>query len=132
MKTIKNLLLGLTVAAMMPAAAEAQNCADFFNSRTPAPTYRYNQASKSATCYSGSKYKFVPAEGSWFQLVDFSDISKESDRDFCLRLAKEFGVAAYPMSAYYHDKTKTSVIRICFARQDETIREGVKRMLNYK
>jgi hypothetical protein len=59
MKTIKNLLLGLTVAAMMPAAAEAQNCADFFNSRTPAPTYRYNQASKSATCYSGSKYKFV-------------------------------------------------------------------------
>ena len=59
MKTIKNLLLGLTVAAMMPAAAEAQNCADFFNSRTPAPTYRYNQASKSATCYSGSEYKFV-------------------------------------------------------------------------
>ena len=59
MKTIKNLLLGLTVAAMMPAAAEAQNCADFFSSRIPAPTYRYNQASKSATCYSGSKYKFV-------------------------------------------------------------------------
>ena len=80
----------------------------------------------------GSKYKFTPAEGSWFQLVDFSDVSKESDRDFCLRLAKEFGVAAYPMSAYYHDKTKTSVIRICFARQDDTIREGVKRMLNYK
>ena len=80
----------------------------------------------------GSKYKFTPTEGSWFQLVDFSEVSKESDRDFCLRLAKEFGVAAYPMSAYYHDKTKTSVIRICFARQDETIREGVRRMLNYK
>lgn len=80
----------------------------------------------------GSKYKFIPTEGSWFQLVDFSDVSKESDRDFCIRLAKDFGVAAYPMSVYYHDKTKTSVIRICFARQDDTIREGVKRMLNYK
>lgn len=80
----------------------------------------------------GSKYKLTPAESSWFQLVDFSEVSKESDKDFCLRLAKEFGVAAYPMSAYYHDKTKTSVIRICFARHDDTIREGVKRMLNYK
>ncbi len=80
----------------------------------------------------GSKYKFTPTESSWFQLVDFSEVSKDSDKDFCLRLAKDFGVAAYPMSAYYHDKTKTSVIRICFARQDETIREGVKRMLNYK
>ena len=80
----------------------------------------------------GSKYKFVPAESSWFQVVDYSEISKENDRDFCLRLAKEFGVAAYPMSAYYHDKTKTNVIRICFARHDDTIREGVKRMLNYK
>ena len=79
-----------------------------------------------------SRYKFTPAEGSWFQLVDFSGVSKESDRDFCLHLAKEYGVAAYPMSAYYHDKTKTSVVRICFARQDETIREGVRRMLNYK
>ncbi|MCR5454855.1 MAG: aminotransferase class I/II-fold pyridoxal phosphate-dependent enzyme [Bacteroidales bacterium] len=80
----------------------------------------------------GSQYQLVPAEGSWYQLVDFSAISKDSDRDFCLKLAKDFGVAAFPMSAYYHDKTKTSVIRICFARPDDTIREGAKRMLNYK
>ena len=80
----------------------------------------------------GSKYKLIPAEGSWFQLVDFSDVSKETDKDFALKLAKDFGVAVLPMSSYYHDKTKTSVVRICFARQDDTIREGVRRMLNYK
>ncbi len=59
MKTIKNLILGMAVAAMMPVAAQAQNCADFFSSRIATPPYRYNTASKSSTCYSGSKYKFV-------------------------------------------------------------------------
>lgn len=80
----------------------------------------------------GSRYKLIPTEGAWFQLVDYSDITKESDKDFCLKLAKDFGVAVLPMSSYYHDKTKTTVVRICFARHDDVIREGVKRMLNYK
>ncbi len=79
-----------------------------------------------------SKYKLIPSEGSWFQLVDYSEISTESDTDFCLRLAKDYGVAAFPMSTYYHDKTKTNVIRICFARPDEVLRKGVERLLKVK
>lgn len=79
-----------------------------------------------------SKYKLTPAEGSWFQLIDISNVTDDSDKDFCLKLAKNFGVVVFPMSSYYHDKNKSSVVRICFARNDETIREGVKRMLNYK
>lgn len=77
----------------------------------------------------GSKYKVIPAEGTWFQLVDYSDITKDSDKDFCLRLAKDFGVLTYPMSPYYHDKQKTTVIRICFARPDELLKKGIERML---
>ncbi len=76
-----------------------------------------------------SKYKLIPSEGTWFQLVDYSEISSEPDTEFCLRLAKDYSVAAFPMSTYYHNKTKTNVIRICFARPDEVIRKGAERLL---
>lgn len=79
-----------------------------------------------------SKYKLIPSESTWFQLLDYSQISTESDKDFCLRLVKDYGVMAYPMSTYYHDKTKTNVIRICFARPDELLRRGVDRLLKVK
>ncbi len=59
MKTLKKIILGLAMAAMLPIASEAQNCANFFNNRKPEAPYRYNTASKSATVWSGKKYEFV-------------------------------------------------------------------------
>ncbi len=47
------------MASMLPFAAEAQNCASFLSMRKPEVPYRYNTASKSATCFSGKKYEFV-------------------------------------------------------------------------
>lgn len=79
-----------------------------------------------------SNYKLVPSEGTWFQLIDYSAISTESDKDFCLRLIKDYGVVAFPMSVYYHGKTKDNVIRLCFARPDDVIRKGVERLLKAK
>ncbi len=45
--------------SMMPFAADAQNCSSFLTMRKPEAPYRYNTASKSATCFSGKKYEFV-------------------------------------------------------------------------
>ncbi len=45
--------------AMLPLASEAQNCASFLSNRKPENHYRYNNASKSATVWSGKKYEFV-------------------------------------------------------------------------
>ncbi len=76
-----------------------------------------------------SRFKLIPSESTWFQLLDYSAISSDCDKDFCKRLAKDFGVLAFPMSVYYHDNTKTNVIRICFARPDDIIKKGVERLL---
>lgn len=77
----------------------------------------------------GSKYKLLPSQGTWFQTIDFSEISKDRDTDFALLLAKEFGVATFPMSTYYHDKIKVNVLRLCFARPDDIIKKGVECLL---
>ncbi len=77
----------------------------------------------------GSKYKLTPTKGTWFQTVDFSQVSSLSDKEFVLKLIKEYNVAVYPLSAYYHDKTKSHTIRICFARPDDVIKKGVECLL---
>ncbi|MCQ2975993.1 MAG: methionine aminotransferase [Bacteroidales bacterium] len=77
----------------------------------------------------GSKYNFIPSQGTWFQTVDCSAISSENDVDFSMRLVKNYGVAVFPMSLYYHDKNKNNVIRICFAREDDTLKKGIEQLL---
>jgi aspartate/methionine/tyrosine aminotransferase len=40
----------------------------------------------------------------------------------------EFGVAAIPVSAFYADDPVTHIVRLCFAKRDETLDAAVDRM----
>ena len=68
-----------------------------------------------------SRFKLLPSEGSYFQVVDYSAISTEKDTDFCVRLVKEHGVAAIPLSVFNKDGKDQYLIRFCFAKDDETL-----------
>src|SRR5690606_5540387 len=46
-------------------------------------------------------FKRIPSYGSYFECYSFENISKESDKDFAVRLTKEFGVTGIPVSAFY-------------------------------
>lgn len=77
----------------------------------------------------GTKLKPLRCEGAYFQLFDFSDISSESDFDFCVRLIRENGVAAIPVSHLYSDRHDGKLIRLCFAKKEETLIEAGKRLV---
>lgn len=68
-----------------------------------------------------SRFKVVPSYGTYFQLLDYSDISDEGGMDFAVRMIKEYGVASIPLSPFYHDKTETQRLRFCFAKEKETL-----------
>lgn len=70
---------------------------------------------------SGSRFKFTPAQGTYFQLLDFSDITDEKDVDFAKRLTCEKKIASIPVSVFYQHESQDSMLRFCFAKQDETI-----------
>lgn len=74
MKALKNIILGMAISAMLPIASNAQNCADFLSYRKPVHPWRYNTASKSATCFSGKKYEFVLplAKGNEYRIQFFA------------------------------------------------------------
>ena len=74
----------------------------------------------------GSLFRPLVSEGSYFQLCDYSQISTESDVDFCRRLTMEYGVAAIPVSVFYHSKRDEKIIRFCFAKKEETLERAAK------
>lgn len=80
------------------------------------------------TLLANSRFQLLPAEGSYFQVVDYSAISSEKDTDFCIRLVKEYGVAAIPLSVFNKDGKDQHLIRFCFAKDDETLIKACERL----
>ncbi|SIS66488.1 pyridoxal phosphate-dependent aminotransferase [Neptunomonas antarctica] len=75
------------------------------------------------------KFSFTPAEGTYFQLVDYSAISELNDVEFCQWLIKEVGVAAIPVSVFCNTNPEMKLIRFCFAKGDETLRNAAARLI---
>lgn len=69
----------------------------------------------------GSAFRMTPSKGTYFQLLDFSEISNESDIAFCERVTREHKIATIPTSVFNIVKKDYKQIRICFAKTDETI-----------
>jgi len=63
----------------------------------------------------------ISSSGSYFESYSYASISNESDTIFAEKLVTEYGIATIPMSAFYQDGTDHKVIRLCFAKQKETL-----------
>ena len=68
-----------------------------------------------------SKFKFLPSKGTYFQLLDYSEITDENDLEFAKRLIIDHGVASIPTSVFNENKLDQKILRFCFAKTDETI-----------
>ncbi len=73
-----------------------------------------------------TRFKPLASEGTYFMLIDYSDITDESERDFAIRLTKEYGIATIPLSPFYRDPIDRNVLRLCFAKSDRTLEQGVQ------
>jgi N-succinyldiaminopimelate aminotransferase len=72
-------------------------------------------------------FTVLPAEGSYFLSVDLtlSGIAAD-DVTFCEQAVRECGVAGIPVSAFYAQEPVTSVVRLCFAKREETLAAGLE------
>ena len=75
-----------------------------------------------------SKFELLPSEGTYFQVLRYSEISQEPDTLFAERLIKEHGVATIPLSAFYHNKFDNQSIRLCFAKDNETLEKAAEKL----
>jgi methionine transaminase len=76
-----------------------------------------------------TKFKALPSYGSYFQLYSYDGISNESEKEFAIRLTKEYGVATIPTSAFYKTNTDNRVLRFCFVKKESTLEDAVNRLM---
>jgi len=78
----------------------------------------------------GSKFGIIPASGTYFQMLDFSNISSLSDIEFAESLLKKHKVATIPTSVFNEGEKDFKQIRVCFAKTDETLARAAEILKN--
>jgi len=73
-------------------------------------------------------FKALPSYGSYFQCYSFAGLSDESDKDFAIRLAQQYGITTIPVSAFYKNAKDDKVIRFCFCKKEETLEKAVEKL----
>ena len=93
------------------------------------PAYFQDRRDRFAHALRGSRFTLLPCEGSYFQVVDYSAISELPDRAFAEQLAREYGVAAIPLSPFYaFPPVEGRLLRFCFAKSDATLDAATERL----
>jgi methionine aminotransferase len=77
-----------------------------------------------------SRFGFTRAAGTYFQLVDYSQIRPDlNDVDMALWMTREHGVASIPISVFYQNPPQGQrLVRLCFAKREETLREAAEKL----
>lgn len=73
-----------------------------------------------------SRFKPINSHGTYFQVLDYSEISDLPEMEFAEKLIKEHNVASVPVSAFYQHKVDNKMLRFCFAKKEETLEKAAK------
>jgi methionine aminotransferase len=76
----------------------------------------------------GSGFETVRAAGTYFQLVDYGALSQDSDLMFADRLIREAKIAVIPLSPFYAQPPPMTLVRLCIAKQDATLKVAAERL----
>ncbi len=71
-----------------------------------------------------SRFKFHATEGTYFQLLDYSDITQEGDENVSKRLIIDHKLASIPISSFNVNNRNDKVLRFCFAKKKETLEKA--------
>lgn len=75
-----------------------------------------------------SRFRFKPARSTFFQILDYGDISDADDLTLAKQWTHEIGVASIPLSVFCETPSTGNRLRFCFAKDDATLEEAAKRL----
>lgn len=76
-----------------------------------------------------SRFRLSPARGTYFQLLDYSELSDHGDVAYADHLTANAGVASIPISVFYqHPPPRQRLLRFCFAKADPTLEQAGARL----
>jgi len=78
-------------------------------------------------------FVLLPADATWFVTIDLAASGLPADDELVAeRLIREAGVASVPVSAFYTEAFERGYLRLCFAKQDDTLDEAIRRMAVFR
>ncbi|MGE4514060.1 MAG: methionine aminotransferase, partial [Chryseobacterium sp.] len=77
---------------------------------------------------SNTSFELLDCEGTYFQALKYDKISDKSDLDFARELTISHKVASVPFSSFYKNKLNENVIRLCFAKKQETLERAIENL----
>ena len=98
------------------------------NSYLPLSSFMQQKRDHFIKLMQSTKFKLLNSYGSYFICGTYDDISDEADKDFSIRITKEYGVTTIPVSVFYRAGTDNKVVRFCFAKKEETLEAAVERL----
>ncbi len=73
-----------------------------------------------------SKFTVKPSSGTYFQLLNYAEISDENDLELAKKWTKELKLASIPISVFYGNSIDNKALRFCFAKSDDTLLRGAE------
>jgi len=101
--------------------------ADFLKDRnqyTALPEFYQQKRDLFIRLLQGSRFKWKPAAGTYFQLLDYGAVSNKKDADFAVELTEKYKVASIPLSPFYHNTIPGTLLRFCFAKSQTTLEQA--------
>lgn len=92
------------------------------------PGFYQAKRDRFCTLLSDSRFRFEPANGTFFQILDYSAITDEDDVAYARRLTEEIGVASIPISVFCEEPPPDRKLRFCFAKDDATLATAAERL----
>lgn len=90
----------------------------------------FYQAKRDLFCgaLQGSRFKIRPSAGTYFQLLDYSAITRAPDRQLAPDWTRQHGIASIPISVFYEQPPDQHYLRFCFAKSDEVLLQAAERL----
>ena len=92
------------------------------------PAFYQERRDYFASLLKATRFRLLPAPGTYFQLADYSEISALPDVEFARWLTIEHGVATIPVSVFYERPPATKLVRFCFAKENATLDAAAARL----
>jgi methionine aminotransferase len=92
------------------------------------PAFYQERRDYFAALLAETSFRALRAPGTYFQLADYSEISRQPDVEFARWLTIEHGVATIPISVFYQTPPDVRFVRFCFAKEDATLEAAAARL----
>ena len=92
------------------------------------PAFYQERRDYFAALLAATRFRALPAAGTYFQLADYGAVSSLPDVEFARWLTIEHGVATIPVSVFYADPPNARLVRFCFAKENDTLDAAAERL----